>query len=90
MAPIDFSRLRERVPAGKRLDGLEALEWIVELRRQLDELEAQAVAEARDADATWEQVAWRLDVSRQAAHRKHASRLARPKEGHEPIQGGGG
>jgi hypothetical protein len=53
-------------------DGLTA---VADLRRRLDELEAWHVENAVRAGRSWSQVAAALGVSKQAAHKKHASRL---------------
>jgi ATP-dependent Clp protease ATP-binding subunit ClpA len=53
-------------------DGLTA---VAELRRRLDELEAWHVENAVRAGNSWSQIATALGVSKQAAHKKHASRL---------------
>lgn len=53
-------------------DGLTA---VAELRRRLEELEAWHVENAVRAGSTWSEIAAALGVSKQAAHKKHASRL---------------
>lgn len=53
----------------------EGLVAVAELRRRLDELEAWHVENAVRAGRSWSQVAGRLGISKQAAHKKHAARL---------------
>lgn len=60
-------------------ESLQILKRVAATRRQLDELERQAVEQARSSGATWQQVANALGISRQAAHEKHASRPAGSK-----------
>jgi Clp amino terminal domain, pathogenicity island component len=52
-----------------------ALSAIVELRDRLDELEALQVDNAREQGWSWSEIAHPLRVTRQAVHRKHASRV---------------
>jgi DNA-directed RNA polymerase specialized sigma24 family protein len=49
-----------------------SLAAIVELRGQLDELERQAIEEARAKGATWEDIAHSLGVTRQALQQRLA------------------
>jgi Homeodomain-like domain len=58
-------------------DPAAALAAVVALRRLADRLERAAVARAIEQGWTWAQVAQALGVTRQAAHKRHASR-ARP------------
>jgi hypothetical protein len=53
-----------------------ALRAIVELRRRLEELEEFHVENAVRAGWSWGRVAQALAISRQAAHKRHARRLA--------------
>ena len=65
-------------------DPEEALAAVAALRRHADQLERGAVAHAIGEGWSWAQVAQALGVSRQAAHKKHARRLARrsgPRKG---------
>ena len=55
-------------------DNATALGAVAELRAVLDELEEVHVAHARASGASWSEVAAALGVTKQAAHRKHASR----------------
>jgi hypothetical protein len=50
------------------------LRAVVALRRLLEELERLHVDNARDQGWSWQQIAGSLQVSRQSAHEKHASR----------------
>jgi Clp amino terminal domain, pathogenicity island component len=52
-----------------------ALSAIVDLRDRLDELEALQVDNAREQGWSWSEIAQPLRVTRQAVHRKHASRV---------------
>ena len=54
-------------------DGLAA---VVALRRLADLLEAAQVEQALRAGWSWSEVAEALDVTRQAVHKKYASRVA--------------
>lgn len=53
----------------------DALAAVVALREMADRLEQNAVKCAIQQGWTWEQVAQALGVSRQAAHKRHASHL---------------
>ena len=73
------------------LDGLAAA---VALRRRADAVEAAYVERAVRAGASWTEIAAGLGVSRQAAHKKHAARLAalglpprRPEPPWPPLPG---
>jgi hypothetical protein len=48
------------------------LRAVAALRRLLDRLEALQVQNARNNGWSWEQIAERLGVTRQAVHKKHA------------------
>lgn len=61
-------------------DPAEALAAVAALRRHADQLEAGAVASAIGQGWSWAQVAQALGVSRQAAHKRHARRVARARE----------
>ena len=52
----------------------EALEAIVAIRRRLDDLEARHVDAALRSSWSWSRIAAALEVSKQAAHRKHSRR----------------
>jgi hypothetical protein len=54
----------------------EALHALAQLRRRLDELEAEHVDAALKIGYSWRLIAEAIGVSRQAAHRKHAPRVA--------------
>ena len=53
-----------------------ALRSVADLRGRLDGLEARAVERAIAAGSSWRQVAAALGVTKQAAHKKHARRIA--------------
>jgi Homeodomain-like domain len=55
-------------------DPAAALAAVVALRRLADRLERAAVARAVEQGWAWAQVAEALGVTRQAAHKRHASR----------------
>jgi DNA-directed RNA polymerase specialized sigma subunit len=50
---------------------LDALRAIVEARRCLAEVERESIELARQAGATWEEIASALGVSRQAIYQRH-------------------
>lgn len=56
----------------------DALAAVVVLREMADRLELNAVKCAIQQGWTWEQVAQTLGVTRQAAHKRHASHLKKP------------
>lgn len=75
----DLAHIRElatNAPDGR--DPLTALEFTRAMRRALDALEQEAVAQAHGSGATWEEIGAALGISRQSAHERHASRLRRP------------
>jgi Clp amino terminal domain, pathogenicity island component len=75
--PIELAR--EATGSRDPLDGLRA---IVELRHELQELEARHAAAAVREGRSWSQIAEALGVSKQAAHKRHAGRSragARPE-----------
>ena len=49
---------------------LVALEGVGELRRFIDEIEAESIIRARELDATAEDIAERMGITRQGAHYK--------------------
>ena len=57
----------------------EALAAVVALRRMAEQLERKAVKEAIAQGWSWSQVAEALGVSKQAAHKRHAANVSRPK-----------
>jgi hypothetical protein len=59
--------------AGSR-DPRVGLRGVAALRRLLEQLEALQVQSARAAGWTWQDIARELQVSKQAVHKKHASR----------------
>ena len=52
-------------------DPLRALSAVAELHRQVNSTEGVLVRRARNAGASWEQIARVLGVSRQAVHKKY-------------------
>jgi hypothetical protein len=68
----DAERLAADAAAPDPAVGLAA---VAALRRLLEQLEALQVDNARARGWLWSDVACRLGVSKQAVHRKHASRL---------------
>lgn len=67
-------RLARRAAAAS--EPTQALRALAALRRCLDMLEAEHVDAALEARASWRVIAEALGVSRQAAHRKHSTRIA--------------
>jgi len=67
---IDLSRR-----AVSAADPDEALRAVAQMRRELDEVEADAVAQAVGVGRSWARIADALGVSKQAAHKRHAGRL---------------
>lgn len=63
----------------------ESLTAVVALRLMADKLEREAVARAIQQGWTWAQVADALDVTRQAAHKKHAKNVAQNKAKTNPT-----
>jgi len=47
------------------------LRAVIETRRRLDEVERESIRLARQAGATWEEIANALGVSRQAIYQRH-------------------
>jgi hypothetical protein len=64
---------------------LEGLQAVVALRRELDSLEERRVDEALRAGHSWSEVAAALEVTKQAAHKRHAGRS---REGSRRRRGG--
>jgi hypothetical protein len=70
-----------------------ALEGVGELRRYLDEIEAESIARAKDLGATSEDVASHMGITRQGAHYKmrfsehrlQRVRALREKRGEPPL-----
>lgn len=57
---------------------------MIAIRRLADRLEAAAVDQAVEQGWTWAQIAEALDITRQGAHKRHASRRGKqPPEGEE-------
>ncbi|KQS14386.1 hypothetical protein DEJ13_11880 [Curtobacterium sp. MCLR17_007] len=52
-------------------DPFDALASVRELRRELDRTEELAARRARNAGASWQEIATLLGVSRQAVHKKY-------------------
>ena len=56
-------------------DPAAAIAAVIGLRRLADRMEREAVERAVDSGWTWQQIAQALGVTRQAAHKRHATRL---------------
>lgn len=67
----EIRKLSRRIDQG---DPGEALDAIVAVRRRLDVLEARQVDAALRKGWSWSRIATALDVTKQAAHRKHSRR----------------
>jgi hypothetical protein len=65
----------QRVEVPDPEDPQAALAAVVALRRLAGRLEEEAVTEAVARGWTWAEIGQALDVSPQAAHKKHASRV---------------
>ncbi len=52
-----------------------ALRAIAAIRQRLDEIEPEAIEQARANGCTWEDLAEALGVTRQAIHQRHRNRL---------------
>jgi hypothetical protein len=70
--------LARRVREGR--DPLDALEAVRELRRQLHALEEEYVRAALARGSSWDAIGTALGVSRQAAHKRLAGRVAGRQE----------
>jgi DNA-directed RNA polymerase specialized sigma24 family protein len=68
---MDGVQLAEQASSRDPEVGLRAVRALRELA---DRLEALQVQNARDAGWSWQEIANRLDVSRQAVHKKHSNR----------------
>jgi hypothetical protein len=75
---------RKSVAAALPTDSLRA---ITDLRGRLDALEAMHVEAALAAGCSWREIAEATGVSRQAAHRKHAARVAAAAERVQSLAG---
>src|SRR4051794_25094589 len=75
---------RKSVAAALPTDSLRA---ITDLRGRLDALEAMHVEAALAAGCSWREIAKATGVSRQAAHRKHAARVAAAAERVQSLAG---
>ena len=65
---------RTRGDTGSAEDPRASLAAVAALRRMADRMERDAVDSALLQGWTWQQIAGELGVSRQAAHKRHASR----------------
>lgn len=72
MTSDDAATLAAR--AARALDPTEGLRAVAQLRAMLDDLEAHQVDQAMERGWSWAQVGRCLGISKQAAHRRHASR----------------
>jgi hypothetical protein len=57
------------------------LRSVAALRRLVEQLEALQVGNARDLGWSWQEIAAELDVTKQAVHKKHASRRVLGRKG---------
>lgn len=77
-ADSHFVRIRnllERRP--EDIDLVELLELCAQLRRAVSDLERRAVAEARELELTWQEIADALGVRRQSAYERFAASVDR-------------
>jgi hypothetical protein len=75
-----MSRLAPLVDAVDSTDPNTGLAAVAALRTLVDELEALHVANARARGWSWQAIADRLGVSRQAVHKKHSHGWSRRRE----------
>lgn len=75
----EATKLAEAAGSADAKVGLRA---VVALRKLLETLEALQVANARRRGWSWQEIADALEVSKQAVHKKHASR-DKPRTGRE-------
>ena len=74
-----MSEATELADAAGSRDPRVGLRAVLALRRLLETLEAVQVCNARDQGWSWQEIAEALDVSKQAVHKKYASRwMTRP------------
>ena len=71
---MDVERLTAMVQEAAADSPLTGLEATVQVRAELERLEAVLVRRARNRGATWAQIAAALGVSKQAVHKKYAGR----------------
>ena len=68
MVQFDMTRVEQAVRGADLDTGLRA---VARLRRLAEQLEAEQVAEARQAGWSWQDIAARLGVTKQTVHRKY-------------------
>lgn len=73
---MGISPIEAAAAAVDALPPREGLEAVAALRVRLESLESRQVENAIRAGCSWREVAEALGVSKQAAHKKHARRLA--------------
>ena len=80
----EATELAEAAASGDAATGLRA---VAALRRLLEQLETLQVAKARDDGWSWADIARELEVSKQAVHKKYASRglIRRRRRWHRPT-----
>lgn len=69
-----MNQATELADATASRDPAVGLAAVASLRALLESLEALQVVNAREQGWSWQQIAERLGVSRQAAHKKHGTR----------------
>ncbi|HEY2697975.1 MAG TPA: helix-turn-helix domain-containing protein [Pseudonocardiaceae bacterium] len=74
---MDGVQLAEQASSRDPEIGLRAVRALRELADRLESLQVQS---ARDAGWSWQEIANRLDVTRQAVHKKHSGRRLFGKE----------
>ncbi len=79
LAPTEAETLARK--ATRTEDPRAALRALTALRHRLDESEAIQVAKAVRAGCSWSDIARGLGISRQAAHKRYAKRLAKAEPG---------
>jgi hypothetical protein len=69
--------------AARTLDFREGLRCVTALRRAIKDVETMHVSAALGAGASWSEIARELGISKQAAHRRHASHALEGSHGRE-------
>lgn len=71
---MDIEQLRTLATATASEDPLVALDATVQVRKEMERIEAVLVRRARNQGATWAEIAAVLGVTKQAIHKKYGGR----------------